>query len=448
MTGTHSNNRTRDKNIPKRLGVVLVFGLILHIACFSIVFPQSEGMIDRMQESTVLIATKVGNKFGSGSGFIVGDGKYVVTNWHVIYKASVIVVLSGNDKVRAVVRRQSRQKDLAILELSRQLNRPSVVFAPRSAVRKAQPVYAMGFPSAAMGDHLDSASTIAEVKISRGIISAFVKSRAGTRLIQTDAAINPGNSGGPLFNTCGHIVGINDMKSLTRVVSASGQVVRVPQGEGVGWAIQTDELFPELDSLGISYDKITDPCSENRGGPVVTRTGTDPLIIAGMIAALALGLLAVILALTRRGRQMVKNTFTRSMRVPPRAEPIRENIPAPGPPPPSPPPELKPVLRGVSGQYTGMEIPLAAEPLVIGRDPKAAQLVITEGQDWQQVSGRHCTINYDAAKKYFLLHDPGSSNGTFTGTGQKIAPGDTVPLTVGQRFYLSTKHIMFEVTLN
>lgn len=411
--------------------VKLAMVLLVYLTGSILLSGQSAEIVDRMQESTVLIVTKTGEQYGTGSGFLVGTSRHVVTNWHVVQGAGVIVVLSGQDKSKAVIKHQSQVKDLAILELEQAFNRPAVAFAPRSMLRKAQVVYAMGFPSAGMGDNIETASAIREVKISRGIISAFVKSSGGIALIQTDAAINPGNSGGPLFNMCGQVVGINDMKSLTEVRTTAGEVVRVPEGEGVGWAIEVDELFPELDRVQISYTKATAPCVEQAGGPVESQR--DPLVLVGIIAAIVLGLVAVLLALTKQGRQMVKSRFTRSIPIPAA--------------PPSPEVEKKPVLRGVSGQYAGMEIELNQEPLVIGRDPRMAQLVITQGADWEEVSGRHCTITYDQGRQQFFIEDHWSSNGTFMESGKKIEPGKPVLLNNGQRFYLSSKGNMFEVVL-
>jgi hypothetical protein len=404
--------------VSKAPGLMLVsLGIIILLHTNLPLFGQSDETIEQMQASTVLVACPVGTGFSVGSGFVVGNGKYVVTNRHVIADESNIFVAYDRYRVNARVKLKSDHKDLVILELNQAINRPAVEFAPRSRVKKAQAVYAMGFPEAAIKENIDAGSSITEVKISRGIVSAFVKSAQGVSLIQTDAAINPGNSGGPLFNACGQVVGVNEMKALTEVVTTDGRKVRVPEGEGVGWAIAADELFPELDSADISYSKASDTC--------LPEAQRDPLVLIGLLAAILLGVIAVVLALTKQGRQIVKKTFTRSI-------PVKKP---------------KPLLRGVAGQYAGMEIELNNEPLAIGRDPRMSQLVLTEGAGWDEISGRHCTVAFDFEKKCFFLEDHGSSNGTFIVPGREVKPGGAVPLRNKDRFYLSTGNVMFEVIM-
>ena len=431
---------------------VILFLLIFLVAGSLVLFGQTAETIDRMQASTVLVIAKVGNQIGSGSGFIVGEGKYVVTNWHVLMNASNIMVISGQDRLSAGIKHTSKEKDITILELERPLNRPDVVFAPRVLVRKTQTVFAMGFPGAGMGANLDFTSSVGEVKISRGIIGAFVRSILGTNLYQTDAAINPGNSGGPLFNECGQVVGINEMKALTQVTSTDGQVVRLPQGEGIGWAIVADELFPELVKAGISYTRVVEPC-EPQLVQVPVQKNADPLMWAVILAALFLGFLALVLGIVRRSRRGVKNASAADVSPGAKISAGGGNSKQKSSPSPTvgeakeagESAALKPILRGIAGQYGGMEVELDDEPLIIGRDPRIANLVITEGEGWDQVSGRHCSVYYDFEKNCFFLEDHWSANGTYMMPGVMVKPGEGHPLQRGDRFYLSTKNIMFAV---
>lgn len=403
---------------------MIIFLLIFLIGGVTALPGQSGETIDRMQASTVLVVSKVGNRFKSGSGFVVGKGKYVVTNWHVIMGAANIIISAGQEKVQAAVKQKSEWKDLAILELEKRVNRPEVTFAPRSLVKKkAQVVFAMGFPGVAVGEHVDVESSIAEVKISKGIISAFVKSTRGAALYQTDAAINPGNSGGPLFNACGHVLGINEMKALTEVRTTNGKTVRIPEGEGIGWAIAVDELFPLLDNAGITYTKVSEPCLLQVPQPVDKSRG-EPLIWVIIVAVLFLGFIAVVLVLTKRhGQEQAKVPGISSEKTP------------------------QPILRGISGQYNGMELELTEESLSIGRDHRISDLVLSEGKGWDEVSGRHCSVTYDFEKKCFFIEDHWSSNGTYILPGITAKPGSLYPLKNGDQFYLSTKDIMFEVNL-
>jgi S1-C subfamily serine protease len=103
-----------------------------------------------MQQSTVHIFSLVGNGGASGSGFLVGNGEYAVTNWHVVSLvqkgARLFVISSKQQKTTAQVAWHSAAKDLAILKLdSGSMGRP-VSFTPKSGVQVGENVYVMGFP--------------------------------------------------------------------------------------------------------------------------------------------------------------------------------------------------------------------------------------------------------------------------------------------------------------
>jgi S1-C subfamily serine protease len=227
--------------------------------------------IERMELSTVRIFVKQGDSYGTGSGFIVGDGSYVVTNHHVIDHADGIAVLAKQLKIPATsIVADDPAKDLAIIRLKENSGRPPVTLGLRAGVKKTQTIIAAGFPGAADDGPTDDDSLL-EVKFSKGIISAFVRSKSGTLLYQIDAAINPGNSDGLLFDECGRVVGVDAMKSLIPavVVGADGKPTpeRVPYGEGVAWAIQADELLDLLQTAGINPRASSTACGESASAP-------------------------------------------------------------------------------------------------------------------------------------------------------------------------------------
>jgi hypothetical protein len=133
----------------------------------------------------------------------------------------------------------------------------------------------------------------------------------------------------------------------------------------------------------------------------------------------------------------------------------KQPLPTPQPwKPPSPPspvgehdparterPAGKPVLRGVAGYYSGSTIEMNAEPLTLGRDARASNLVLP--REAAAVSQRHCTVSWDGQR--FLLEDCWSTNGTIVGAGEKLEPGRQRPLSAGERFYLGDESNAFEV---
>ncbi len=158
---------------------------------------------------------------GIGSGFIISEDGYVVTNHHVIAKADeIIITLTTGDEYEAELKGSDNKTDLALLKLKNAKDLPFVKFGDDDASRVGDWVVAIGNPFGLGG----SAST--------GIISARgrdIRSGPYDDYIQVDAAINRGNSGGPLFNLQGEVIGIN-----TAIYSPNGGSV------GIGFSIPSN----------------------------------------------------------------------------------------------------------------------------------------------------------------------------------------------------------------
>jgi serine protease DegQ len=136
-----------------------------------------------------------------GSGVIVSESGYILTNSHVVDAAeSIEVALADTRRVNAKVVGTDPESDLAVLKLD--LPRlPAITFAPPDSARVGDIVLAIGNPFG-VGQ-----------TVTLGIVSALGRSHLGINtfenFIQTDAAINPGNSGGALVDVNGHLIGIN-----------------------------------------------------------------------------------------------------------------------------------------------------------------------------------------------------------------------------------------------
>ena len=141
---------------------------------------------------------------GNGSGFIVGNGKYVITNNHVIEKANKVAVRNGIGKVsNAKVLKTSEKYDLAILELETPYPEQFSIKASNFEIPKSgDDVISIGYPGIGM--------TYDKPTITQGIISKVFNDEVG--IFMTTAAINSGNSGGPIFNLKGNLVGVTFAK--------------------------------------------------------------------------------------------------------------------------------------------------------------------------------------------------------------------------------------------
>lgn len=178
------------------------------------------------------------NQTATGTGFIIDDAGYIITNQHVIDGAkSIKVTVQGNDiPYTASVVGSDYDLDLAVLKIDApDLN--AIAMGDSDMMRPGDTVIAIGNPLGL--DH----------SVTTGVVSAkgrpiTVQDRNYKNLIQTDAAINSGNSGGPLINLQGQVIGINT------AVSASGQ--------GIGFAIPINTAKGILQEL-MTAGKVVRP---------------------------------------------------------------------------------------------------------------------------------------------------------------------------------------------
>ncbi|MCZ6791516.1 MAG: DegQ family serine endoprotease [Candidatus Dadabacteria bacterium] len=215
---------------------------------------------------------------GLGSGFIMSKDGYVVTNNHVIDKASDIeVILQNGDKYEAKIIGKDPKTDLAVLKFEPDQEIQEVHFGDSDNLRIGDWVIAIGNPFG-----LGYTVTV-------GIVSAKGRSLglgAYDDFIQTDASLNPGSSGGPLFNLKGEVVGVN-----TAIVA---------RGQGIGFAIPIDMVefvIEQLKSggkvvrgwLGVYVQKVTPEIASSFGlnedeGALVSDLAPDsPAEKAGII---------------------------------------------------------------------------------------------------------------------------------------------------------------------
>jgi serine protease Do len=164
---------------------------------------------------------------GVGSGFIISDDGFVLTNAHVVEGADeVTVTLTDRREFKAKVLGADRRTDVALLKVDAK-GLPSVRIGDSDRIRAGEWVIAIGSPF-----NLENTVTA-------GIISA--KSRDTGEylpLIQSDVAVNPGNSGGPLINMRGEVIGIN-----SQIATLSGAY------NGISFAVPIDEVMRVSDQI-------------------------------------------------------------------------------------------------------------------------------------------------------------------------------------------------------
>ena len=215
-----------------------------------------------------------------GSGFVISEDGYIVTNNHVIEGADEIEIeFFSGARLDAKLIGTDPKTDIALLKVESDTPLPFVAFGNSDLMRVGDWVVAMGNP---LGQGFS---------VSAGIVSARNRALSGTYddYLQTDAAINRGNSGGPLFNMDGQVVGVN-----TAILSPNGGSI------GIGFSMASNVVTKVVDQLkqfgetrrgwlGVRIQDVTPDVAEAMGlpeasGALVTDVPDGPAKDSGIIA--------------------------------------------------------------------------------------------------------------------------------------------------------------------
>lgn len=178
----------------------------------------------------------------SGSGFILTEDGYVVTNYHVVQNASNITVTTHTgDEYDATVKGYDATNDVAVLKVEAE--------GLSAATIGSSGNLSIGDMVVAIGNPLGRLAATETVGYVSGINREVTTDNTVISMLQTDAAINPGNSGGPLFNMYGEVIGITTAKY-------SGTTNSGASIEGIGFAIPIDDVMGIISDL-IDYGYVT-----------------------------------------------------------------------------------------------------------------------------------------------------------------------------------------------
>ncbi len=213
-----------------------------------------------------------------GSGFVISEDGFIVTNNHVIEGADEILIeFRSGITLEAELVGTDPNTDIALLKVEPETSLPHVPFGDSQAMRVGDWVMAMGNP---LGQGFS---------VSVGVVSASGRALSGTYddYIQTDAAINRGNSGGPLFNLDGEVIGVN-----TAILSPTGGSI------GIGFAMSSDVVTTVVSQLrefgetrrgwlGVRIQDVSPDIAEGLGleqarGALVTDVPEGPALEGGV----------------------------------------------------------------------------------------------------------------------------------------------------------------------
>jgi S1-C subfamily serine protease len=220
-------------------------------------------------------------ELSSGSGFIISEDGYIITNKHVVAYDDVdySVVLNNEKTYKATVIDRDTITDLAVLKIESQEKLHTVELGDSSNLEVGQTVIAIGN---ALGEFSNTVSTGVISGLSRTVVAGGAGNiEKLTNVIQTDASINPGNSGGPLLDSSGKVIGIN-----TAIAS---------RAQNIGFAISINEAKSVIDSiyesgrivrpwLGVRYIIINEDIAKQNDlplnyGALVVRASREELAV-------------------------------------------------------------------------------------------------------------------------------------------------------------------------
>jgi len=198
---------------------------------------QSSGLPDTGSKSEESGHSETTHSFGTG--FFVNNQGYILTNDHVVAGCRK---LAGRDGKPLHITYRDAGADLALLKTDT-LSSSYAVFRTGPVPKVGDAVVAFGFP---LPDILSS-----EGNVSTGVLSATSGLQDDPRFVQISAPVQPGNSGGPLFDSCGHVIGVVVAKlDALKVARVTGDV---PQN--VNFAVHWAEVRALLDTQGVQYHK-------------------------------------------------------------------------------------------------------------------------------------------------------------------------------------------------
>jgi len=216
---------------------------LYRVAPVNAAFRTVRELVDELGESVVQVRTPG----GLGSGFILNEDGFLMTNFHVIEGETQIWVEVYHQKDGTLERKSYKEvrivamnkfADLALLRIED----PDAPKFKSVALGSTEPL-AVGDHVFAIGSPLGLERTVTE-----GILSTKTRQLGGDLYLQTTAQINPGNSGGPLFNLAGQVIGITNMK--------------ITAGEGLGFAIPVEAVkffLSHRDAFAYAADNPSNP---------------------------------------------------------------------------------------------------------------------------------------------------------------------------------------------
>lgn len=393
---------------------------------------------------------------GTGTGFLINDKGYVITNNHVTdgYQQGQLLVLNKYNKYQDInVIKTYPNKDITILKIENYSDGEFLKLQSPELIQKGHESFSLGYPGGS--DIVGDMEAQLDSTIKGGDVSKVLTTSSddgdfpiGYKLIETSSPINGGNSGGPLLSRVGTVIGINTFKSNdARTLVTGGAVI-----QGIGWAIHIEELIKVLKENNVEYTLSTDDIGEVDTGDIqenideVQSNNKIIFVVIGLI--IAFGILLFFLIKKSSMGNVKQGELSKLMRDKMRKYRSREEIhPEPSPTPsPRPNPKHKPkkektkaVLEMLVPEDSSLpKIHLESKKsITVGRD-NGCDIVINDSE----VSKKHLRITLIGT--LVEIEDLDSSNGTYI-DGKKLDAHKKVMLQKNEQLIIASENNVYSI---
>ena len=420
--------------------------ITLLLAIGTLLFADAVKVTNIAEKATFIIHNIAGQ--GAGTGFLINDKGFVVTNNHVTegYAPGKLHILNKHYKYTDVkMIKTYPKKDISILKIENYSDGKLLRLQEPSIIKKGHESFSLGYPGGS--DLFGDTEALLDSTIKGGDVSKILEASgntkfpAGYKLIETSSPINGGNSGGPLLSKLGTVIGINTVKNSDTATLVTGGVII----EGIGWAIHVEELIKVLDENNIEYTLSSDDIGEMDTSDMQENIADVKFNSKLMFIALAIivtVLILIIYLVKKNSSSSLKSgDVSKLIRDKMRKYKKREDV-LPTPPSPQPtPPKNKTISILESLIPENSSLPIinleSKKSITLGRSNEC-DITIND----IEVSKKHLRITLLGV--LVEVEDLDSGNGTYI-DGKKLDAHKKIILQKGERLIIASENNIYSI---
>jgi len=436
--------------------------IILIVAIGTLLFADAVKVTNIAEKATFIVQNIAGQ--GSGTGFLINDKGFVVTNNHVTdgYDPGKLYVLNKHYKYKDIkMIKTYPKKDITILKIENYSDGKFLRLQDPNLIKKGHKSFSLGYPGVSniVGGDMEAQldSTIKSGDVSKILTTSIGNGDfpVGYKLIETSSDINSGNSGGPLLSKIGTVIGINTLGPTVYInrgdinsTNNNTPIINVTSSQGVFWAIHVEELIKVLDENNIEYTLSTDNIGEMDTTDIqenISDVKSNSKLIFIAIAIIIAVLILIIYLVKKNSNNSVKSgEVSKLVRDKMKKYKKREDVlptpsPTPSPQPKAPKKKTISILESLIPEDSSLpQINLESKKsITLGRST-SCDITIND----TEISKEHLRITLVGA--LVEIEDLNSSNGTYIG-GTKLDAHKKVVLQKDEQLIIANENNIYSI---